>query len=147
MEEKVDIIKYVDDIAKKYYDEKTYQHALRVAKYVAQDNTIPTEKLEMATVLAILHDLKEDTKWDGYIDEKLFPNINVQYMEFCLDLLTHNIKEEDYNSYIKKIRYSYYLYPEAYFVKKADIKDHLMLKDTLTNKLKEKYLDALRYFL
>jgi hypothetical protein len=29
----------------------------------------------------------------------------------------------------------------------ADIKDHLMLKDTLTDKLKEKYIGALRILL
>ncbi|GEA37476.1 hypothetical protein Ccl03g_31890 [Enterocloster clostridioformis] len=35
----------------------------------------------------------------------------------------------------------------AYWVKLADIKDHLNLTDTLTDKLKEKYLSGLRYLL
>lgn len=35
----------------------------------------------------------------------------------------------------------------AYIVKLADMKDHLMQKDTLTDKLKEKYWNALPYLL
>lgn len=34
-------IKYALKIAKEYYDEKTFHHAMRVAGYVAQDNLIP----------------------------------------------------------------------------------------------------------
>ena len=39
------------------------------------------------------------------------------------------------------------LYPEVYWVKIADMKDHLAQTDTLTDKLKEKYIEALPYLL
>ena len=38
-------------------------------------------------------------------------------------------------------------YPEVYWVKIADMRDHLEQTDTLTDKLKEKYLAALPYLL
>ena len=53
----------------------------------------------------------------------------------------------DYIKYIKKIRDYSDTKPEAYWVKMADMKDHLSQTDTLTDKLKEKYLTALPYLL
>lgn len=47
----------------------------------------------------------------------------------------------------KKIKEEYKNYPEAYWVKLADMKDHLAQTDTLTDKLKDKYLTALPYLL
>ena len=35
----------------------------------------------------------------------------------------------------------------AYLVKKADMKDHLTQVDTLSDKLKEKYLSEVHYFI
>lgn len=48
---------------------------------------------------------------------------------------------------IENIKENYVTYPEAYWVKLADMKDHLSLTDTLTDKLKEKYLSGMRYLL
>ncbi len=54
-----------------------------------------------------------------------------------------------YTEYCKRIDLatSTYTGKPAYYVKFADIKEHLYLTDTLTNRLKEKYLNGLRYLL
>ena len=49
--------------ANKYYDEKGLRHALRVADYVEQDDLIVAKYKNDAVVLAIMHDLIEDTKF------------------------------------------------------------------------------------
>ena len=51
------------------------------------------------------------------------------------------------SEYIKNIKENMVLYPEVYWVKIADMKDHLAQTDTLTDKLKEKYIEALPYLL
>ena len=121
-------------VARNYYDDKTYYHAIRVAAYAAESNLIPDNKLQDSVILAILHDLLEDTEFD---DAGMFG----YYMEDCLGIITK--KEATYEDYLRKIKENYMNYPEAYWVKLADIKDHLCQTETLTNELKEKYLKAL----
>ena len=53
----------------------------------------------------------------------------------------------DYIEYIKRIKKWADTRQEAYWVKLADMKDHLAQTETLTDKLKEKYLAALPYLL
>ena len=68
---------------------------------------------------------------------------------YALDLLTKPA-DMNYDDYCKRIRSAAgdkvfgYL---AYRVKIADMKDHLMQTETLTDKLKTKYLSGLRYLL
>ena len=57
---------------------------------------------------------------------------DLTYDEYCLRI--HNRAKQDYGLC-------------AWFVKLADIKDHLSQVDTLTPRLKEKYLSGLRYLL
>lgn len=130
----------VCEIAMKYYDKETYYHAYRVANYVYENNLIPTEYRSVCVQLAIMHDLLEDTEYDG----KDLP----EDFKKALDILTKP-KEMSYDDYCKNIKNTNReIYKEwAYWVKLADIKDHLSLTDTLTNKLKEKYLSGLRYLL
>ena len=52
-----------------------------------------------------------------------------------------------YEEYIQDIKNAYKNYPEVYWVKLADMKDHLTQTGTLTDELKEKYLKALPYLL
>ncbi len=127
-------------MAKEYYDEKTYAHAARVAQYVAENNMIPESKMDDCIALAWMHDLKEDTNWTGCF------GIEYKQVEKCLDWLTKP-KDMDYIEYIKRIRKWADTRQEAYWVKLADMKDHLMQTETLTDKLKEKYLAALPYLL
>lgn len=49
--------------------------------------------------------------------------------------------------YIKNLNNKSDEYPEAYWVKLADMKNHLAQTATLTYKLKGKYLEALSYLL
>ena len=127
--------------ARKYYDENTFYHAMRVAAYVAGDNLMSNSDKDNCIVLAIMHDLLEDTEYK--IDEHSIIN---HRLEECLKLLTKS-KSVSYNDYLKNIKENYATHPETYWVKLADMKDHLSLTDTLTDKLKDKYLSGLRYLL
>ena len=77
--------------ANKYYDEKGLRHALRVADYVEQDDLIVAKYKNDAVVLAIMHDLIEDTK---FMDEN--QDILSDDIMYALDLLT---KPADMNSF------------------------------------------------
>lgn len=126
-------------MAAKYYDEETWTHALRVAKYVSKNELIPDDSMCDCIALALMHDLLENTEYE--LDDK-----NGDYFNKCLSLLTRD-KSEDYIEYIKRIHDNADKYRGAYWVKIADMKDHLMEKETLTDRLKEKYLGALPYLL
>lgn len=134
------LIAYAMRMAKKYYDDKTYAHAARVAQYVAENNLIPKDKMDDCIALAWMHDLKEDTNWPGGLSSEY------EQVEKCLDWLTKP-EDMDYIEYIKRIRKWANTRQEAYWVKLADMKDHLSQTETLTDKLKEKYLAALLYLL
>ena len=127
-------------VAREYYDDSTYQHAMRVAAYVANDNLVPEHKKDDCVILAIMHDLLEDTEFD-------LSKFNMNSgMKDCLQILTKDA-EITYEEYIKHIKDEYPYYPEAYWVKLADIKDHLNQTETLTDKLKEKYITVMPYLL
>lgn len=134
------LIAYAMRMTKEYYDEKTYAHATRVAQYVAENNLIPESKMDNCIALAWMHDLQEDTNWSGSFSSEY------EQVEKCLDCITKP-KDMDYIEYIKRIRKWADTRQEAYWVKLADMKDHLAQTETLTDKLKEKYLTALPYFL
>ena len=128
-------------LAKEYYSKSGYDHAMRVAGYVAENMSIPPEYRDDCVCLAIMHDLIEDTdfKLASYYPENFSKAL----------LLLTKPKEMSYVDYCKKLRcvnYSNYQMC-AYFVKLADMKDHLNLKDTLTDKLKNKYLEGLAVLL
>lgn len=127
-------------IAKEFYDEKTYAHAMRVAGYVAENMTIPHEYRDECVALAILHDLWEDTD----ASRTQFPD---NFTE-ALKLLTKP-KGEDYTEYCKRLRPTRGTHYQncAYWVKLADMKDHLTLTDTLTDKRKAKYLAGMAVLL
>lgn len=134
------LIPYAMRMAKRYYDDKTYNHACRVAQYVAENNLISSEIIDDCIALAYMHDLIEDTDYiDGASD---LPT----HLYDCLQMLT-KLKEEDYITYTKRIRKFASSNTEAYWVKLADMKDHLAQTETLTDKLRDKYLAALPYLL
>lgn len=128
--------------ARAYYDRETFEHANRVANYILENNVIPEDIRSECWAVAMMHDLIEDTDYEPY---ELYPDYEDAYK--ALWLLTN--KGMKYDEYCKKIhdsartRYGQI----AWLVKLADIKDHLILKDTLTDRLKEKYLSGLRYLL
>ena len=127
-------------IAEKYYNQKTLDHAVRVMNYVYDNSAIPDRLRNNCACLAIMHDLLEDTEYD--------PSNLPKNFKKALVLITKPV-DMSYEDYCRRIRNStdkdYGLC--AWFVKLADIKDHLSLTKTLTPKLKEKYLSGLRYLL
>lgn len=127
-------------MAKHYYPKDKYDHAIRVMGYVAENEMIPYEYRNDCIALAIMHDLIEDTEYTGLS----LP----QNMYRALKTLSKS-KEEDYITYIKRIKENNYTDwgACAYWVKLADMKDHLAQTDTLTDRLKDKYLKALPYLL
>lgn len=142
-----DIIIWAFDFAKKFYDEKTYQHAMRVAGYVSQNYAIPDVLVSDCVALAIMHDLLEDTNFE-INDTRLCSDEYSQFV-IALKFLTKE-KDESYREYCELLSSNSCTNPArlcAYFVKLADMKDHLNLKSTLTDKLKNKYLEGLAILL
>jgi len=135
------LIGYALRTAKQYYNPDTYKHALRVASFVADNIFIPDSKMDNCIALAIMHDLEEDTNWDKNKCYELD-----EYLKESIGLITRK-KNVSYIEYIKNIKENMVLYPEVYWVKIADMKDHLAQTETLTDKLKEKYIEALPYLL
>lgn len=132
------LIGYALKKAKQYYDSGTYEHAIRVAINVANNVLIPEYIMDKCISLAIMHDLIEDTR---YAEFNTIPD------ELIIELKILSKNKMYYQEYINNIILHKSDYPEVYWVKIADIKDHLMQKETLTEELKEKYLDTLTYLL
>jgi (p)ppGpp synthase/HD superfamily hydrolase len=125
---------------------KDAQHAYRVAQYVADNLRVPYNLLHDSIAVALCHDLLED----GFVEEEelketfadsprvfnaikiLTKSKDISYDEYCMKIGSRGRSEEN---------------DIAYWVKIADMKDHLMQTETLTDRLKEKYLSGLRYLL
>lgn len=124
----------------KYYDTKTLRHCLRVAKYAVENVCLRSDDdRQIAFIIALCHDLLEDTNISiETIAEAT--ELNVNFLANVLGALTRK-KSETYLDYIKRLKQNQSPYP--YIVKIADMKDHLSQKDTLTEKLKEKYWNVL----
>lgn len=128
-----------------YYDEKTMEHAKRVAneaQSLCKLFKLPYSRDNFVYQLGLAHDLYEDTtiKQGAWFDNDFEEN---------LQLLTKE-KDVDYNDYIAKIREmaaSNFKYMPAYIVKLADMHDHFAQVDTLTDKLKNKYMAAMPYLI
>ena len=127
-------------IAKQYYPQDKLEHALRVATYVAENEMISWDYADECVALAIMHDLLEDTNYKPM-------GLPENFIK-ALKILT-KAKDVSYDDYCKSIKDTCHTNYRmcAYWVKLADMKDHLSLTDTLTDRLKEKYLSGLRYLL
>lgn len=126
--------------AKQYYPQDKYEHALRVMQYVAENELIPAVYKDDCLILAIMHDLVEDTPFVGTaLPENTYKSL----------MLLTKPKGKDYIEYIKELKDEcdtcYGIC--AWWVKLADMKDHLAQTETLTEKLRDKYLAALPYLL
>ena len=126
------------------YDKKTMAHVLRVADYALNNILANSIERDVLYITALCHDLIEDTNICIEDIRKILEPYNSQSVINALTLLTKPIGM-DYIEYIKQIKSSNNKL--AVCVKFADMKDHLMEKETLTDKLKEKYLNALPYLL
>lgn len=146
------VVAKITEICVRNYSEQTFKHCLRVANYVIDNPCLQSDdEKEFAFIIALCHDLLEDT---NVTVEEITSIIGYDedFINFIMDSLTKK-KDETYIDYIKRLKlnmhinksYCYSYIP--YVVKLADMKDHLTQTETLTDKLKEKYWEALPYLL
>lgn len=138
------LITKITELCVSNYESKTFNHCLRVASYVVDNVCLESdEEKETAFVLAMCHDLLEDTD----VSVKDISEITGYAECFVDNVLSALTKEkgETYIEYIKRLKKNKSVYP--YLIKLADMKDHLIQTETLTDKLKEKYWEALPYLL
>lgn len=141
MSEIFDDMSMVIELAQKNYDKKTYEHAMRVAHFIEGNELIPDHLKSFCVKLAICHDLIEDTDVSlGFFTGDF---------QLALDAITKPEKEmyKSYIKYIKGLDMREEWCQAVYWVKIADMKDHLSQKETLTERLKEKYLEGLAILL
>lgn len=136
----------VEELCKMYYDEETFAHAQRVADQARRLSSLFNHcslfapDNDFVFQLGLAHDLYEDTSITKgiWFDERFENN---------LKLLTKP-SDVDYNTYVHRIYttacYNDYYFP-AYVVKLADMHDHLAQTETLTERLKDKYVAAMPY--
>lgn len=127
----------------KWYPKRKRDHCIQVETYVIEDSmfSILTEDQQwFVRALAYAHDVIEDT--DCPLDDVL-KHIGIspesyERLDFETDLilLTHH-DSDTYYDYVKTLVESRRMF--AIMVKRADMKDHLTRKKTLTPKLKAKY--------
>lgn len=141
------------------YDGGTMLHASRVAGYVLNNPMVRDNLIEICLIVALCHDLIEDTDYtledmkrdfkpydDNFLWHGKEPSTVVTE---AVEILTKD-KKEKYDDYISRVKEksSHSLAGEvAYWVKIADIKDHLSQKETLGERRKEKYLSGLAILL
>lgn len=133
-------------LAKKYYRKDVYNHALRVMQCVAENGMISEDCKDFCLALAICHDLWEDTA----ISQDSTVYCGDEDFVRAMSIITKK-KEMDYVEYIKRIKIivndAGIIGQCVWWVKLADMRDHLEQRETLTENLKEKYLTALPYLL
>lgn len=129
--------------AKQYCDKKIYNHSLRVIEHIAEMDIIPNNAMKDDCIcLILMYNLignTELTEFDAFSE----------YEEPCLiEALSLMEKPKSislYNNYYSRIKKNMNTYSGklAYFVTLADIKEHLCQKETLTDELKNRYLEGL----
>ena len=125
---------FVSDLIK-YLPTEVHLHSCRVrllVDYYVPDTWISQRK--KAYDVAFLHDLLEDTEFTA-------DDIKDKEVREAVVILTRKA-DETYFEYIQRIIDSDNKY--AYFVKLADISDHLLQIETLTPSLKDRYEKALK---
>lgn len=136
----IKVIGNLFNFAAEYYPKKKLAHALRVAEYAtAKAEALRLDKTE-TYMIALAHDLLEDTDCPK---EELMSILGEDNYNSVVTLT--RVPQETYENYIHRILDANDEY--AFIVKQADMKDHMALTDTLTEKLRDKYIPVLHYFL
>lgn len=127
--------------AEEMYPKKKFYHAMRVAGY-AFDKAADSRSVKPLDALAvgIAHDLVEDT---DCTPEMLCKFMTPEQVGAVLELTKGD--DQDYGEYVMSIIEGGS--DLAKLVKGADMKDHYMLADTMTEKLHKKYQPYLKFFL
>lgn len=127
--------------AEEMYPKKKFYHAMRVAGY-AFDKAADSRSVKPIDALAvgIAHDLIEDTECTP---EMLCKFMTPEQVGAVLELTKGD--DQDYGEYVMSIIEKGS--DLARLVKGADMKDHYMLADTMTEKLHQKYQPYLKFFL
>lgn len=140
-------------IAQAHLSPEGFAHSLKVAEYALELKAATGHKVKRDSlfIVAILHDVLEDAPEEQR--EALRLSFQEGLPDGCYDALmglTHDKASMDYDTYCESIK-RFAKRDEngelAYLVKLADMKDHLSRVETLTDKLKEKYLSGLRFLL
>lgn len=126
------------ELAKTYYSKKDFDHAMRVAGYSYAYDYASGDTYSF--IVGILHDILENTDCS---EEQLISCVG-ENLASTIHILTKS-DDETYEEYIKSIFDS--RDELAILVKRADMKDHLTQLDTLTDKLRDKYISVMKYFL
>ena len=128
-------------LAEQYYPKKKFNHAMRVAAY-AFEAAQHDDRVDIndAYAVAIAHDLIEDTECPQEVLQEV-----IGYDLFSSVLILTKSDLTSYEDYIKDVVFSGDY--TAILVKRADMKDHMTQTETLTDKLRDKYLPVLHYFL
>ena len=149
---KIDVAQAVI-IAQAHLSPEGFTHSLKVAEYALELKAATGHKVKSDSlfIVAILHDVLEDAPEEQR--EALRLSFQEGLPDGCYDALvglTHDKASMDYNTYCESIK-RFAKRDEngeiAFLVKLADMKDHLSRRETLTDKLKEKYLMGLSYLL
>ena len=138
------MIAKAEELAKHFLDEKTYLHSQRVATFTEENPMIPPAIKKRCIALAWLHDLWEDSSCTS---KEILDLDSGQQLVTYMTYMTHCIQEKTYEEYIHSIKEVQEIYPEVWWVKLADMKDHLSQRETLTQRLKDKYTNALAILL
>ena len=136
----IELVKLIP-LCMEYYPKKKMSHAIRVADYAyeAAKETSSVSPYD-AYLVGLAHDLIEDTDCP---QDKLQEILGTDLFSAVV-ILTKDDKE-DYKKYIYSILDSGDKL--AILVKRADMKDHFMQTETLTEKLRNKYLPVVGLFL
>ena len=128
-------------LCQNFYKPEKFQHCLSVARYVYENVCLETEEEKvLGFCIRLCHDIFEDTEATA---EDICDVIQIPAIEWIEEVMIALSRQEgeSYLDYIKRLKEC--SDKIAYIVNLADMKDHLMQKDTLTEKLKETYYEAL----
>lgn len=131
-------------IAEKWYNPKKFAHAMRVAA-MAHEMALYDSRMDSprdAALVGLAHDLLEDTQIPMEVVSDFLSG-----EQFAAVMLLTKADDQSYDNYIKEILRNRDESPLAYLVKRADMKDHIAHMDTLTDKLRDKYLPHLAAFM
>ena len=121
------------NLLNQYAKGREREHGLCVAQYVGEmcdERGYSVEQKDFYMALGVMHDLIEDCDCSINIIDEYFGHELAE----ALIAITKD-KHESYDDYMKRVFKNHH----AEFVKRADMKDHLMRLETLTPKLLEKY--------